>query len=437
MPDRRIPPHITEIEALELPPVAQFTLDNGLKVHAIDAGTQDVVKIELVFRAGRPFEKQQIVSRATAGMLKEGTAQRSAAELAEWFDFHGATLATPSTMDTVAVTLYSLHSQLGKVLPVFAEMLESPAFPEAELETYIRRNQKMLLEDLTKNDTVAYRKFTEMIFGEQHPYGYNSSPESYALLTRPALLEHFDRCYTADNGFVVVSGKLNDEILGSLNQTLGQLSRRGKAEPTNLPAFDTKPERLHIDRPHHNQTAIRLGRRLFDRRHPDFFGIYILNTILGDYFGSRLMGSIREDKGYTYNIYSSIDTMQYGGALYIGTEVAHESLKKTLKQVYKEIDRLRQEPVEEQELAMVRSYLMGSYLSMLDGPFNTAELVKTLVTEELPLSFFTELVRKTKQVSAAELQELAIRYLHSEDFWLVSVGKAIPTKGKKRERDLV
>ena len=150
--------------------------------------------------------------------------------------------------------------------------------------------------------------------------------------------------------------------------------------------------------------------------------MYVLNTILGGYFGSRLMENIREDKGYTYNVYSLLDSMRMDGCFYIGTEVSNDFVDPTIEQIYLELERLIKEPIPEEELTMVRSYLMGYFLTMLDGPFNVAELVKTQIIDGLPDHFFNDLVRKVKQISAEELQTLAQKYFVKDELWEVVVG---------------
>ncbi len=183
------------------------------------------------------------------------------------------------------------------------------------------------------------------------------------------------------------------------------------------------PKKIKIPLPNSVQTAIRIGSRLFNKRHQDYNTMYLLNTILGGYFGSRLMNNIREDKGYTYNIYSSIDTMQRDGCFYIGTEVGNEFVESTKEEIYKELNILQNELVGEQELKMVRNYLLGNLLTMLDGPFNTGEILKTMVLDELSRQDFDNLVNTIKYISAEEIQMVAKKYFNRENLWEVVVGE--------------
>jgi predicted Zn-dependent peptidase len=398
-------------------------LDNGIPVYVTSMGTQDVIRLEVVFDAGRPFEEKGLVSRATAALLKEGTRRHNAAEIAEALDFFGASLSQPFHLDTGNMVLYCLLRHFESVMPLFTEMLDSPVFPEDELQAFIRRNQKALKTDLAKTDVVAYRMVTEKIFGEDHPYGYNSSLEMYDQLERADLISHFERTYGIDNCRIFLSGKVDAAVIRTLNRHLGQLSRTGKAVSRSIEVMAPASGHFSVDHPDAVQTAIRIGRRLFNRHHPDYSGFYVLNTILGGYFGSRLMANIREEKGYTYNIYSSVDVMKHDGSFYIGTEVGNEFTADTILQIREEMITLMEEPVDEEELSMVRNYMMGNFLSMLDGPFNVSEVVRALVNDELPFSYFSELVEKVSTIQAKELQELANKYLHPDDQWEVIVGK--------------
>ncbi len=422
MPDRTRPPQIHPINQLTLPLPQRYRLDNGVPVYCVNLGTQDILKLEIVFFAGRCYEKQAIAGRATVNQLKEGAGNFHSADIAEYLDFYGANLRLPANLDTAQVTLFCLRKHIEQLLPMLSVLVSRPTFPKEELESFIHRNQQRLRVDLTKTDVVAYRIITELIFGADHPYGYNSSPATYGALHREPLVEHFNRCYNDHNCLIVLSGKVPPELVEQLNRYLGHSLRPGTAAQADLSRNERSPESFRVDMPGTVQTAIRIGRRLFNRHHPDFPGMYVLNTILGGYFGSRLMTNIREDKGYTYNIYSLLDIMRHDGCFYISTEVGNNFLADTLEQIYAEMERLQCEPVEKEELDMVRNYLLGALLTSLDGPFNVAELIKTIVTEDLPFDSFTALVRTIQTIQPGELQALAQKYLRREDMWEVIVG---------------
>lgn len=422
MPNRSQPPIIKEIQTIRLPKPEVVHLDNGMPAYITNMGTQDVIRLELVFFAARTYEQKPLVARATSSLLREGTQHYTAAEIAESLDFYGATLSLPFNLDTSSLVLYSLNKHFGDTLPIIQDMLTAPAFTAKDLNAYIKRNQRRLAVDLAKNDTVAYRLVTEQIFGSQHPYGYNSTTETYAALSVEDLKQHHQGLYTAGNGIVFISGKVTGQMLKALNDALsGALPTKGQPS-FNMPKAATQPQSTFEHRPGTTQSAIRIGRRAFSRHHEDFYGMYILNTILGGYFGSRLMTNIREEKGYTYNIYSMLETMRYDGSLLIGTEVSPAYVEPTIREIEEEMKRLQQEPVEAEELKMVRNFLLGNFLTMLDGPFNVSEVVRTLVLDGLPLHTFDDLVAAVQNTEAPALQALAQKYFNKAEMWQVVVG---------------
>jgi predicted Zn-dependent peptidase len=428
MHDRRKQrPPIKALTEVRLPPAEVWTLRNGMPVYSAALGTQEIIRLELVFWAGRPYEQQPLTAMAAAHLLKEGTRHRPGRELAEFFDFYGANLRLPFQMDTTNVVLYCLNRHLETVLPVLAEMIAEPAFPPEELASLVRRRKQSLLEDLSQNDVVAYRQITECFFGAGHPYGYNSSPAAYDQLTAPLLAAHHQRLVHASNGFIVLSGQVTPVVTAQLDRYLGDLPRGVAPPDPALPEQPEQPRQLFIARPNTAQTAIRIGRRLFSRQHPDAHGLYVLANLLGGYFGSRLMENLREDKGYTYNVSASYDSLRWDGSFQIDAEVGNEVVEATRREIFSEISRLQDELVPPAEMDMLRNYLMGACLSMVDGPFNWAETVRTLLSEGLPLSAFAELVDTILHIQPRQLQELARRYLQTSDCWEVIVGTGAPS----------
>ncbi len=420
--NRNTPPPIKTIKSIPLFTPEQYQLDNGIEVYEINMGIQEVSKLELVFRAGRPSERKQSVARATTSLLKEGTKQKTSAQIAEMVDYYGAALRTPFTLDTSGIVLHALNKHFDTLLPLIQDILTEPSFPQRELDAFIKRNQQRLRMDLSKTDVVAYRTITEYLFGVDHPYGYNSQMETYSAITREDLSTHFEQHYHAGNCMIIISGKIDKRIRQLLNQHLGQL-RTAKATEYSFPSPQENPQFKHwIDRPNAVQTAVRIGKRLFNRHHPDYQDMYIVSTILGGYFGSRLMSNIREEKGYTYNIFSSIDPLVHDGFFSIGTEVDNQYAEETVKEIYKEIEILQQDLVSTQELNGLRSYLLGNLLMGLDGPFSTHEVIKTLLVDNLSSDYYYQLIETIKQIQPQQIRRLTQKYLQLDTLHEVTVG---------------
>ncbi len=414
-------PRIREVKNLVVPPPDVWHLANGIPVYETNLGTQDILKLELVFFAGRPYERKKLASRCAAALMREGTRQRTSAELAETIDYYGGSLSMPISMDMAGVQLLTLTKHFDKLLPLVTEMLSGPTFPQDELDSFVVRNKQRLQVDLTKNDFVAYRKFTEQLYGSDHPYGYNSYAETYEAITQEDLLTHFKENYISGNCLIFLSGKTNASVRRLLDEQLGQAIAKGERRQISQWSVNEAPLKLNELLPDTVQKAVRIGCHLFNRQHPDYNGMYVLNTILGGYFGSRLMTNIREEKGYTYNIYSSHETMLLGGYFYVGTEVGNEFVDKTAQEIYVEMEKLQQDLVDDDEMEMVKNYLLGTMLTSLDGPFSVAETVKSLVCDGLGIADFAKLAHDIKNITAEEVRELARKYFNKKDMWEVIV----------------
>jgi zinc protease len=420
--DRKTPPPIHEVTSLIFPYPSVYYLDNGIPVYETRLGTQEIMKIEVVFMSGRPHEHKRLVSRTTARMLREGTKSYTSATLAERIDFYAGTVQTPVNLDTGSLVLYCMTKHFAHLVPLIAEILHEPTFPEKELKTYIDNNIQTLLVDLSKNDVLAYRKITELIFGENHPYGYNSTPDDYRALSQADLVKHHKEHFTSDNCLIFLSGKIDESIIKLLNQYLGQKKTVSVKNNKTWEYPVQKPVSIKVKNDDTLQAAIRIGRQFGNRSNPDFDAFFVLNTILGGYFSSRLMTNIREKKGYTYNIYSALDLMIHDGYFYISSEVGNKFVKKAIAEIYTELEKLQREPVSSEELKMVQNYLMGNMLNMIDGPFAVSDVIKSFVTEGVDLSRFQHFVDTVRSITPQQIQVLAQKYLNKEDMFEVVVG---------------
>lgn len=421
--ERRKAPPIHRIMPVPLPEVRQMTLRNGIEVYAVPHPSQQALKVDWIFRAGRPHEEKRLASRASARLLREGTLQHRGAELADLFDFYGSSVQTPASLDNASIVLYGLGKYAHDILPLFAELIRHPVFPEEELAIFQENNIQELLVDLEKVEIVAYRELTEALFGAGHPYGYNSTPEMYRALKRDDLVQHHARWHTPSRSAVILSGGVSDQVLQLMESLFGDAPEKASDTPdAALPPPPLQPVHRSLRHPGSLQTAIKIGRRLFSRHHPDYNAMMILNTVLGGYFGSRLSMNVREKLGYTYNIYSSIDAMVYDGFLYIDTEVDHKNAAAAQREIFGEMRRLQDELISEAELDMVRNYLLGMLLNGLDGPLNASILLRSYVVDQLPLEAYEELTDTVRHVTPATLRDMAQRYLNAEAFSVVTVG---------------
>jgi zinc protease len=421
MLDRTIAPEIKDAVEfnLQLKPSEKFTLDNGVPVYSINAGEQEVTMVELVFHAGNWYEDQNIVAGTTNFLLKNGTSKRTAFEINEHFEYYGAYLNRTCYSETANISLHCLNKHLKEVLPVVEELITDSVFSEEELAIYKQNQIQRLKVNLQKCDFIANRYIDEYLFGRNHPYGKYTTIADFEALSRDAILQFFKDYYVNGQCVIFVAGKLPADIFEQLNSAFGHLPLNKKLLPIKshiiTPATDRKQRVINDE--NGVQGAIRIGRPFPNRHHPDFIKTQVLNNIFGGFFGSRLMSNIREDKGYTYGIHSYFQNHVETGALVISTEAGRDVCEATIAEVYKEMKILQEELVDEEEMLLVRNYMIGSILGDLDGPFQIINRWKNYVLNGLDESYFYSSIDTIKTISAEEIQELAKKYLNPENYY--------------------
>src|SRR5690606_16903133 len=424
--DRKIPPRIklpVEFE-LRLPECRSFSLSNGVQVYALDMGSEDVLMLNWVFYAGNHFEKQNTIAPAVNYLLKNGTSTRTAYQIEESVDFYGAYLNRACYNETAELVLHTLSRHVGELLPVVADILTDAVFPEEEIKIYAQNAIQKLKIGLQKSDFVAGRIIDAKLFGKEHPYGKYSNIEDYEAIARPQLLSFYNQYYKNGHCVIFVAGKLPPDLEEQLEKHFGGLPLKPHTtvaipEKKIQPATE-KVEHIMND-PNGVQASIRIGRNFPNRHHPDFIPMLVLNNVLGGFFGSRLMANIREEKGYTYGIYSYLVNHIQESGLMISTEAGRDVMNATIEEVFKELERLQNELIDKEELDITRNYMIGSILGDLDGPFQVIGRWKNLILNELTEEFFYKSLETIKTIKAEELKKIAEKYFVKDDFYQLTV----------------
>lgn len=422
--DRTTEPEVKDFPDIDLQEAEHLTLANGLPVHIINSGTQDVLRVEFLFKAGALKQPARLVAAATIQAIREGTETRTAYQIAEQLDFYGANMKIDASRDTPAIVLYTLGKHLDRTLPVIKDMLLNASYPENELQTYRENSKQKLIADDKKVATLSSKIIFEMVYGKDHPFGYRVLPEDYDSISREQLLGFHKENYSTLDCDVIISGKVTENVINIFKKEFESIP--AKISPVAIPAPAPQPDserKKVVEVEGVVQSAIKLVRPLFSKNHPDFIPLQVLNTVFGGYFGSRLMTNIREDKGYTYGIGSGLIALGTTGLWSIGSEVGVEVSKATLKEIYFEMKRLREELVPGDELNTVRNYMLGVFLKDADGPFDLAEKYIGLLKYGIDYSYYQRWINIVKTITPEELQALAQKYLVDEEFYELVVGK--------------
>jgi len=400
-------------------------LDNGMKACFIEAGQEDVTRIDIIFNAGSALQKKRLVAAATNRLLREGTKNHSSFEVASLIDYHGAYLDASVTKDTATLTLYSLNKHLPELLPLLSEIVHEPVFPQEELHTYI---QKQRQEFLVNNTKVKYRGmtgFNSLVFGTKSAYGQLLNEADFDLLELQDVVDFYHQFYVPNNAWILASGKIDGQLPQWLNAYFGQSAAdKNFVMPQLTYVEDYIPGGNHYDeKADAMQSAIRIGRPIMEKSHPDYNAMKLLNTILGGYFGSRLMSNLREEKGYTYGIGSYLVNYRKAGFFSVATEVNAQYTDASLSEICHEMKRLREEPVGEEELLLVKNYLYGTFLRSFDGPFSLSDRYISAHDNNLQFSYYRQSLDAMMHTNSEQLMEVANRYLVPDNMIRLIVGK--------------
>lgn len=413
-----VPPIVDAVDFnLQLQPYQKYTLKNGVEVYAVDAGTEDVMLVEWVFDAGNWYEEKNLQAAVSNSLLKNGTSKKSAFDINEHFEYYGSYLNLNSHSETALISLHCLSKHVNELLPVVREILTDSTIPEAEMEIAVQNMKQKLDINLKKSNFVAGRLIDTYLFGETHPYGRFSRHEDFDALTREDLTFFYNQYYKQGTFKIFVAGKLPANIYELLENYFGDLENR---KPT-LQNYAIQPsaEKKHrvVNEEKGSQGSIRLARPFGNRHHPDFLNAQVLNVLFGGFFGSRLMANIREEKGYTYGIHSYLMNNIHNNGWMITTEAGRDVGEATIQEIYNEMKLLREEPVDEEELSLVKNFMMGSILGDLDGPFHILARWKNIILNGLSDDFFDRTIQNIKKITPQDLQETANKYLVAEDFY--------------------
>jgi zinc protease len=420
--DRTQAPVFQTIESINIPAIVSLPMANANALYHIKAGQQAVVKIELNFAAGTFYEDKNGVSNITAKMLGEGTVNKSATQISEYFDRYGAFVEYIHGAERAGIVVFCLTKFLPEILPLVKEQLSESVFREEQLD---KLKNIMLQTHRVNSEKTAYvagQMFRDNLYPQNYPYGRTIDEQSIEVITREDLVAFYEQNIKQKACKIFVSGGVTEQDLAYIQTYLGQDSVSLSPEKEDIIIPENRAKRIVIEKEGALQSSIRMGKRLFTRHSADYHKFLVLNETFGGYFGSRLMKNIREDKGFTYGISSGLSILKRDGYMVIGTDVKRENTQQTLDEISKEIKRLQTELMPASELETVKNYMVGSFVGSMNTPFDIAERQKIVLNEGLPFDFYEQYITKIKTVTAQDVLEMANRYYQTEQMIEVVVG---------------
>ncbi len=399
-------------------------LKNGIPVFMQKGGSQEIIKFELVFKSGNYHQSKPLQAYTTANLLKAGTKYKTSEQINQLWDFYGVTLQMDAQKDIISIGFVALVRHFKPALELLIEIITSPVFPEDEVHLFLRNLKQKHLVNMRKVQFIARMHFAELIFGPSHPYGKRLEEDDFEKLVRDDLVDFHHRFFHPDNVVCFIAGNYPKELIEIINKTLDAFNHIPQKQKDNIfvkPEI-SKTNKHYIEKSEALQSAIRVGKPIINRGHPDYHLLSITNTLLGGYFGSRLMRNIRQDKGYTYGINSAMVNLLRDAYFFIGSQVGKPVRDKALIEVYNELRNLRQKPAGEHEINMLRNYLSGSFLRSFDGPFMQSERFKEIFLFGQDYEWFNNYLHALKNFTSSDIREIAEKYLHENDMIELVVG---------------
>ncbi len=431
MLDRTRQPATKVLEKIDIQQPERNLMPNGIMLNVLRTGKEEVVRLDLMIRGGRYHQSQPLQSVFTNRMLREGSSRYTSTQIEEKLDYYGAWLELSSGMEYSYVTLYTLNKYYPVLLGLIEDILKEPVFPEKEFATTLDINKQQFLVNSSRGDFISQKYFNLSVFGAGHPGGRTITSDDYDLLKRDSLREFYMRHYHSGNCSIYLSGKISDAIIRDTECVFGKDKWGATDKRTEFPSFhpvSSAEKRIFVERADSMQNSLRMGGIAIPRNHPDYLKMRVLMTLFGGYFGSRLMSNIREDKGYTYGISAGILFYPGTGILMISTEADAEYTENIIKEVYHEMKVLKDELISEKELSIVKNYMLGQMCRTYEGTFSLADAWTFIETNHLDDTYYQRSLDAVREITAAELQELAIKYFNEEELTEVIAGKKMPNK---------
>lgn len=416
---RTVAPAYTTDFRISLEPLLIDSLPGNSRVFMLKSDTLEVFRLEFIFPFGLLHAPDTETGHFMPRLMALGTAERTAYEVAEAFESLGGFLDISMGIHRTTVTLHGLSRYFTAYLPLLADVLFQPVFPESEID--IQRSQALqnFQVECLKPAFQANKAFKKAIYGENSLLGQTPEPENLLRLNRSSLQKFHAETFSASPFDICLSGCFTDHDLVVLKSFAEQNGSGVKpAEPVfpgKQPASDVRVETENAV-----QSSLIIGKRLFNRAHPDFFRFLVTNTLFGGYFGSRLMKNIREEKGLTYGISSSLVANGPDGVFSIRAELNKEKLNEALAAIEAEKETLRTVPVGAEELTTVKNYIKGNILSGTNTLFDIMDKHKALYYESLPADFYENMSTRVDAVTPEEVMNMTETRL--KDFSTIIAG---------------
>ncbi len=436
--DRSRPPHPTRSVQTNFPVWHETTLTNGLKIMVYEQHSSPLVSVRLYSRAGSFYDgAYPTVSMFVFALLMQGTLSRRAEQIASEAEFLGADLGAWSGIDSATVSLSVMSKYLDRGLALMCDVALHPAFAEQEIE-FVRQQVLNRLQFSKSNaGHLASDAFAKAIY-QTHPYSQPAFGTEHTVraISREAIVEFYETYLVPNNSFIVVAGDVSsEEIVEKLSDAFG--AWQAKPIPplfsSELPLLADSPQVILVQKDGAVQSVIMMGHLSIARHHADYLKCYVMNMILGGYFGSRLNLKLREKQGYTYNIRSTFDAKAELGDFHITTQVRKGVTKLAMQDIVAELHELLLHGVREEELQAVKNYISGNFIIQSESADTILNRMATTELYRLGSNYYHTFLEQVQRLTLDDVHNAAKMYIHPDRLTYVVAGEVSAVRADLEE----
>ncbi len=414
-PDRTLKPKDQSFEKIIFNKPIEYRLTNGISVFTISQNNTPLISLSIDIKAGEYFQPQPFVAFATHNLLPKGTLKYSAKIIAEKIASKGADISVSCGTDYTSVNITCMKDKFASLMQYLDDIIKHPVFNEQELQLLKEKEIQHLHLKEQKVDYLSSRQFFKQAFGPQHPMGKLLEEKHIREITSTTLRQHHNNFYTSNRTVIFCAGAIDDNIIQLLEKTFGS-NFNGPSTQNNLnPTFKLSPSSekfLLIDKPDAIQSSLKIGFATAKPNQKEYIHLKILNTIYGGHYSSRLMQNIRQEKGYTYGIYSSVSIYNDSLVFLIHTDTGAEYTQKVIDEIFSEMNRLHTKLIHKDELIATQNWILGAMMRMFDGAFSQMNVYRQLYASGLNQDFYSDYQEEIMQITPKRIKELASQYLN-------------------------
>lgn len=420
-PDRKTPPKISTVEIIDLKEPDHILTGNNFDLYIFKSDARQVLKFDIVIESTAYYDLKPEVRSLLPLMLPLGTEKYTAEELNELIDYYGAFTSYKGVSDRMYISLYTRSSTFKETLPVFLDSVFHPVFDEKEMEKLKNREISNFEINLKKTKTIAGRLFRKNLFGEDHPYGKLVTKEGFESVTREDLFNAYQSVMSDGKITLIGAGDFTDTHLSLLEKSFRNFNN-GSFIHKNKYSLKDSSQKIYEEWDEAVQSSLYIGTHIPGPNHPDIHKISFANTLLGGYFGSRLMKNLREVQGFTYGINSILRDLNFDSQIIIVSDILKAEKNRALEEIYGEIKNLAANSPDMTEMELVKNYLLGSFQSDLSSVFSLAEVFSSIHFLGLDFSYYRQWSEAIIDLQPGEVSEVVKKYIKPEEMLEVVVG---------------